>query len=96
MDGADAINDALAALSRRLNHLAARQVAAEAAIVLSPVLLQVVPDHALKLIAEMRTVRVSLPGGGDNAPLVMLTEEYVQRLADQLEQKVRTTIYASR
>jgi hypothetical protein len=76
MDGADAINDALAALSRRLNHLAARQVAAEAAIVhvLSPVLLQVVPDHALKLIAEMRTVRVSLPGGGDNAPLVMLTE----------------------
>jgi hypothetical protein len=76
----------------QLDYLFARQVALEAMFVhaVAPVLMKVVPDLALALVEGMRTglhVR-SQPG---NARLVLLTEEYIQALADQIERKIRAS-----
>ncbi|RZM99950.1 hypothetical protein CWO91_34835 [Bradyrhizobium genosp. SA-3] len=56
---------------------------------LSPLLFKVAPEAALKLVAELRTLPVSLPGASADAPLIMMTEEYLHRLADQIEKKLR-------
>lgn len=105
MDHADAINHRLDEISRgmdvltlRINHLAARQVAMEGVFVhlLSPVLIKVAPEIALKVVAELRTLRFSFPGAGDGDPLVLLAEEYAQRLADSFEAPVRANLNIDR
>ena len=76
----------------QLDHLLARQVALEAVFIhaVAPVLMKVVPDLALALVEGMRTgLNVRSRPGHDR--LVMLTEEYIQALADQIESKIRAS-----
>lgn len=76
-----------------LEHLAARQAASEAVLtaVIVPLLVSFSPDLARELVQEIR-------GGFDARPrtpnerLQLMTEEYLARLADSIEARVRAKI----
>lgn len=80
-----------------LEHLAARQAASEAVLteVIVPLLVSFSPDLARELVQGIREgFNVRTPT--QNARLELMTEEYLQRLADSIEARVRARIGSHR
>lgn len=76
-----------------LEHLAASQAASEAVLteVIVPLLVSFSPDLARELVQEIRVgFNVSTPHRSER--LQLLTEEYLARLADGIEARVRAKI----
>ncbi|MGY0573256.1 hypothetical protein ACTGJ9_020940 [Bradyrhizobium sp. RDM12] len=76
-----------------LEHLAARQAASEAVLteVLVPLLVSFSPDLARELVQEIRCGFNARPRTR-NERLQLMTEEYLARLADGIEARVRAKI----
>jgi hypothetical protein len=77
-------------LVARLERLEVRLFAFEAvfAHVVAPVLLQTVPRQALALVTSMRT-DLGICAPPDRPDLRLLAEEFVNRIADELERQLR-------
>ncbi|MCK1493471.1 hypothetical protein IVB14_24360 [Bradyrhizobium sp. 180] len=84
-------------LRNEIEHLAARQAASDAVLtqVIVPLLVAFSPELASELVQEIRGgFNVRTPA--QNERLQLMTEEYLQRLADGIERRVRAKIGAGR
>jgi hypothetical protein len=80
-------DEKFAALSGKVDDLAARHIALEALFehLTVPVYFAVIPQLAAELVAGARTFEVKLPDG----PQKYRVEEHINRIVDRLERRLR-------